>query len=58
MFLVEKKWKDKNLLTKIEEKNEVFMDEDCWNHNTDEILVNTPETPENISKRQSALKKL
>jgi hypothetical protein len=51
MLLLEKKWKDRNLLTKIEEKNEVFMDEDCWNHNTDEIHVMTPETPLQISKR-------
>ena len=55
---MEKKWKDKNLLTKIEEKNEMFMDEDCWNTNQDDILARTPETPANISKRQSALKKL
>ena len=39
--LLEKKWKDKNLLTKIEEKNEVLMDED-WNHYSNAV---EPETP-------------
>jgi len=42
--LLEKKWKEKNLLTKIDEKNEVFMDED-WNHNSNAVEPTTPFTP-------------
>jgi len=44
MELLEKKWKDKNLLTKIEEKNEVLMDED-WNHYSNAIEPFTPLGP-------------
>lgn len=52
MELLEKKWKNKNLLTNIEEKNEVHMDED-WNHFSNNPVE--PCTPNQPSNRQLAL---
>ena len=50
MELLEKKWKNKNLLTKIDEKNEVLMDED-WNHNSNALEPQTPTRPNEALKK-------